>query len=118
MSQRVSGLTQPRLKRRRPFRGSRKGRAMRKIARFNSEPQTGIDQVLKPFSIAIMLVIGAWLGTGALPAQAAPCLIVTLTGTTGGPPVINGLTGAGTLVRYGNDANNCGAVNLQFDSGR
>ena len=91
---------------------------MCKTAKFNSGPQTGIDQVLKPFSIAIMLVIGAWLGTGALPAQAAPCLIVTLTGTTGGPPVINGLTGAGTLVRYGNDANNCGAVNLQFDSGR
>ena len=51
-------------------------------------------------------------------AQAAPCLIVTLTGTQGGPPAVNGLAGAGTLVRYGDDANNCGAVKLQFDAGR
>ena len=51
-------------------------------------------------------------------AQAAPCLIVTLTGTQGGPPVVNGLAGAGTLVRYGDDANNCSAVKLQFDAGR
>ena len=91
---------------------------MYKIAKFNSELRTGIDEVLKQFSIAITLAIGAWLGTGAPPAQAAPCLIVTLTGTTGGPPVINGLAGVGTLVRYGDDANNCGALNLQFDSGR
>ena len=72
----------------------------------------------KQFSVAIMLAVGAWLGAGAPPAQTAPCLIVTLTGTTGGPPVINGLAGAGTLVRYGDDADNCGAMNLQFDSGR
>ena len=51
-------------------------------------------------------------------AQAAPCLIVTLTGTQGGPPAVNGLAGAGTVVRYGDDANNCGAVKLQFDAGR
>src|ERR1700733_1826143 len=73
---------------------------------------------LKTLSIALALVSGVWLGVAAAAAQAAPCLIVTLTGTTGGPPVINGLAGAGTLVRYGDDANNCGAVNLQFDSGR
>lgn len=51
-------------------------------------------------------------------AQAAPCLIVTLTGTQGGPQAFNGLAGPGTLVRYGDDGNNCGAVMLQFDAGR
>ena len=29
-----------------------------------------------------------------------------------------GLAGAGTLVRYGDDGNDCGAVKLQFDAGR
>jgi len=51
-------------------------------------------------------------------AQAAPCLIVTLTGTQGGPQSFNGLAGAGTLVRYGDDSNECGALKLQFDAGR
>ncbi|HZT90400.1 MAG TPA: hypothetical protein VFA12_20835 [Stellaceae bacterium] len=51
-------------------------------------------------------------------ARAAPCLIVTLTGTQGGPSVFNGQAGAGTLVRYGDDANDCGAIKLQFDVGR
>lgn len=50
-------------------------------------------------------------------AEAAPCLLVTLTGTDG-PPPFNGLAGPGTLVRYGDDSNNCGTVVLQFDSGR
>jgi ribonuclease Z len=54
----------------------------------------------------------------AATAEAAPCLIVTLTGTQSGPPADIGLAGAGTLVRYGDDANNCGAVKLQFDAGR
>ena len=54
----------------------------------------------------------------ATSAGAAPCLTVTLTGTMGGPPAFNGLAGPGTLVRYGDDDNNCGAVNLQFDVGR
>jgi ribonuclease Z len=43
---------------------------------------------------------------------------VTLTGTQGGPQSFNGLAGAGTLVRYGDDVNGCGAVKLQFDAGR
>ena len=73
---------------------------------------------LKQSSIAMTLAAAVWLGAAALSAQAAPCLIVTLTGTTGGPPVVGGLAGAGTLVRYGDDANNCGAMKLQFDSGR
>src|SRR4051794_874262 len=51
-------------------------------------------------------------------AEAAPCLIVTLTGTQSGPAVFNGQAGAGTLVRVGDDSNNCGAVKLQFDAGR
>ena len=51
-------------------------------------------------------------------ARAAPCLIVTLTGTQGGPTVFNGQAGAGTLVRYGDDSNNCSALKLQFDAGR
>ena len=54
----------------------------------------------------------------AAAAEAAPCLIVTLTGTQSGPPADIGLAGAGTLVSYGDDANNCGAVKLQFDAGR
>jgi len=46
------------------------------------------------------------------------CLEVTLTGTQGGPPAVNGLAGAGTLVRYGNVGKQCGDVLLQFDAGR
>ena len=45
-------------------------------------------------------------------------MIVTLTGTMGGPPEFNGLAGPGTLVRYGDDADNCSAVRMQFDAGR
>jgi len=37
-------------------------------------------------------------------AHAAPCMIVTLTGTQGGPSAYGGLAGAGTLVRYGDDS--------------
>jgi len=50
--------------------------------------------------------------------QAAPCLNVTLTGTQGGPPVFKGQAGSGTLVQFGDDENNCSAINLQFDTGR
>lgn len=49
--------------------------------------------------------------------HAAPCMSVTLTGTSG-PPPFNDLAGPGTLVRYGDDANNCSAVVMQFDTGR
>lgn len=51
-------------------------------------------------------------------AEAAPCLVVTLTGTGPGPVAFNGLAGPGTLVRYGDDANNCSDLKLQFDVGR
>jgi ribonuclease Z len=43
---------------------------------------------------------------------------VTLTGTQSGPALFNGQAGAGTLVRFGDDDNNCSAVKLQFDAGR
>jgi ribonuclease Z len=46
------------------------------------------------------------------------CLEVVLTGTQGGPPAINGVAGAGTLVRYGSVENQCSDVLLQFDAGR
>src|SRR5713101_5647218 len=73
---------------------------------------------MKGFSIAIVLVGGMWLAATVPTAQAAPCLIVTLTGTQSGPSVFNGQAGAGTLVRYGDDSNDCGAIKLQFDTGR
>src|SRR5450631_907744 len=72
---------------------------------------------MKRFSIATALFGGMWLAVPA-PAEAAPCLIVTLTGTQSGPSVFNGQAGAGTLVRYGDDSNDCAAMKLQFDAGR
>lgn len=51
-------------------------------------------------------------------AQAAPCLTVTITGSQGGPQAYQGQAGPGTLIRYGDDADNCSAVRLQFDAGR
>jgi ribonuclease Z len=68
--------------------------------------------------IVLALVSGTGVACGVPTAQAAPCLLVTLTGTQGGPPAFNGLAGPGTLVRYGDDGDNCGAVKLQFDVGR
>ena len=67
---------------------------------------------------AAALAAIAWLAASPQAAQAAPCLIVTLTGTQSGPPAVNGLAGAGTLVRYGDDSNDCGAMKLLFDAGR
>jgi ribonuclease Z len=68
----------------------------------------------------LLAFVVAFIGllNGVTIAQAAPCLIVTLTGTMGGPPNFNGLAGPGTLVRYGDDANNCSTVKMQFDAGR
>jgi ribonuclease Z len=69
--------------------------------------------------ITSVFFAGTWLALDITTAEAAPCLIVTLTGTAGGPQQpFNGLASAGTLVRYGDDANDCGAVKLQFDAGR
>lgn len=66
----------------------------------------------------MMIIGGLWLTDALSTAQAAPCLMVTLTGTQSGPPIYNGVAGAGTLVRYGDDSNDCGALKLQFDAGR
>jgi ribonuclease Z len=70
------------------------------------------------YSFAIAMTCLACLATSPSTVGAAPCLIVTLTGTQGGPQSFNGLAGAGTLVRFGDDANDCGAGKMQFDTGR
>lgn len=59
-----------------------------------------------------------FIGCGIASASAAPCMIVTVTGAQGGPQVQQGRAGPGTLVQYGDDADNCSAVRLQFDAGR
>ncbi len=61
------------------------------------------------------IAVGLWF---APPAHAAPCLTVTVTGAQGGPQAYQGQAGPGTLIRYGDDADNCSAVRLQFDAGR
>ena len=73
---------------------------------------------MKGFSFAMAIVGGMWLTVASPTAQAAPCLMVTLTGTQSGPPVYNGVAGAGTLIRYGDDSNDCNLMRLQFDAGR
>ncbi len=73
---------------------------------------------MKQFSIAMGLVGSVWLVPMTPAAAASPCLVVTLTGTQSGPALFNGQAGAGTLVRFGDDSNDCGAVKLQFDAGR
>jgi ribonuclease Z len=70
------------------------------------------------FITVFAFVSTMWLALYISPAQAASCLTVTLTGTQGGPQSYNGLAGAGTLVRYGDKSNECGATKLQFDAGR
>ncbi|MGQ0579935.1 MAG: MBL fold metallo-hydrolase [Betaproteobacteria bacterium] len=69
-------------------------------------------------STLIALMAGTLLLLAAPMVQAAPCLIVTITGAQGGPQAYKGQAGSGTLVSYGDDADNCGAVRLQFDAGR
>jgi ribonuclease Z len=73
---------------------------------------------MKRFFVAIILVGGMHIVGALADAQAAPCLMVTLTGTQSGPPLFNGQAGAGTLIRYGDDSNECSSMKLQFDSGR
>jgi ribonuclease Z len=73
---------------------------------------------MKHLALAVAALASIIVLAAAPAAQAAPCMIVTLTGTMGGPPEFNGLAGPGTLVRYGDDANNCSALKLQFDAGR
>jgi ribonuclease Z len=71
--------------------------------------------VTKVFYTALLVTIAMLVAAPTV--QAAPCLVVTLTGTSG-PPPYNGLAGPGTLVRYGDDSNDCRSVLMQFDAGR
>lgn len=68
---------------------------------------------MRSFTIASLLLT-AWASSG----HASPCLIVTLTGTGPGPVAFNGLAGPGTLIRYGDNTNDCSALKMQFDAGR
>jgi ribonuclease Z len=69
--------------------------------------------------IALSVLVGSlWLCADIPAAHAASCLVVTVTGSMGGPPTFNGLAGPGTLVQYGDDSNNCNTVKMQFDAGR
>jgi len=68
--------------------------------------------------LLVNLIAVGVLGLASSQLAAAPCMKVTLTGTQGGPPVFMGQAGAGTLVQYGDDENNCSTTNLQFDTGR
>ncbi|MCC8958111.1 MBL fold metallo-hydrolase [Bradyrhizobium sp. Pear77] len=72
---------------------------------------------MRHFILPTPLLAVIWLLL-PLPAQSAPCLLVTLTGTMSGPALRNGVAGAGTLVRYGDDSADCGTLKLQFDAGR
>jgi ribonuclease Z len=65
----------------------------------------------------VSLATTIWL-TAFSSAQAGPCLVVTLTGTMSGPVLLRGVAGAGTLIRYGDDSNDCSTIKLQFDAGR
>jgi len=72
---------------------------------------------MKTWSIALISGLGLAAMNTTL-AQAAPCMTVTITGSVGGPQAYQGNANAGTLVGYGDDANNCSAVRLQYDAGR
>src|SRR5262245_42064654 len=65
---------------------------------------------MQRFFLAIVLMASPLLAAFPSPIQAAPCLLVTLTGTMSGPVLLNGVAGAGTLVRYGDDSNGCSTV--------
>ena len=70
-------------------------------------------------SLCLLLIFALNAACERQPADAnARCLEITLTGTQGGPPAVNGLAGAGTLVRYGSEASGCSDLILQFDAGR
>lgn len=71
---------------------------------------------VKNFLVALVFLFG--MVTASPDGQAAPCMTVTITGALGGPQAFQGQAGAGTLIRYGDDADNCNAMRLQFDAGR
>ena len=67
---------------------------------------------MKRSCIAVAFVVGVWTTAVVLAAEAAPCLLITLTGTQSGPATFNGQAGAGTLIRFGDDSNEYGTVKL------
>jgi ribonuclease Z len=71
-------------------------------------------KILCAIASVLVTVVGL---AAASTAQAAPCIVVTLTGTSG-PPPFKDLAGPGTLVRYGDDTNDCRSELMQFDAGR
>ena len=75
-------------------------------------PRIVCDRISRFF---ILVVLAFFCAQAAI---AQKCMEVSLTGTLGGPAFYQDLAGAGTLVRYGSVENNCGDVNLQFDTGR
>jgi ribonuclease Z len=76
-----------------------------------------ITRLRKPLFLLLFCVLPAACG-GQEAASDGHCLEIILTGTQGGPTLVNGLAGPGTLVRYGSEANGCGDLSLQFDAGR
>jgi ribonuclease Z len=73
---------------------------------------------MKQFSIAMAVGVSLWITAVVPAAEAAPCLLITLTGTQSGPATFNGQAGAGTLISFGDDSNACGTVKLLVDAGR
>jgi ribonuclease Z len=73
---------------------------------------------MQRFSIAMAVVGVLWTAALVAAAEAAPCLLITLTGTQSGPATFNGQAGAGTLISFGDDSNECGTVKLLVDAGR
>jgi ribonuclease Z len=73
-----------------------------------------VSMTTKIMALASLLAIVTMTGG----ANASPCLVVTLTGTQSGPAVFNGQAGAGTLISYGDDNDNCRSLKMQFDAGR
>src|SRR3954451_4788867 len=73
---------------------------------------------MKRFFVTTAVVGGIFIMAAVPTAEAAPCLLITLTGTQSGPAVFNGQAGAGTLIRFGDDSNDCGTVKLLVDAGR
>ena len=69
-------------------------------------------------SAAIVFVVGALLllRRAGSPGRAVPDR--DRHRRAGRPAGIRARPGPGTLIRYGDDANNCSAVRLQFDAGR
>jgi ribonuclease Z len=73
---------------------------------------------MKPMTTMALFLSACGFMLSGHGADAAPCMIVTITGAQGGPQAYQGQAGPGTFIRYGDDADNCNAVRMQFDAGR